>query len=262
GVKSFRDPSGLPNVDLAILAIAAKYCPNTVRILSAEKNTRAFIILSAGFGEENEEGARLEKQIVEIVKKVNGCLIGPNCIGFLNEHYHGVFTTPVPKLEPGGCDFISGSGATAVFIMESGMPKGLSFSSVYSVGNSAQIGVEDVLKYMDESFDPAISSKVKLLYIESVEKPDLLLKHASSLIQKGCKIAAIKAGGSEAGSRAATSHTGALASSDMAVDALFRKAGIVRCFSREELTTVASVFKHKELKGKNVAIITHAGGPA
>jgi len=262
GVKSFRDPSGLPNVDLAILAIAAKYCPNTVRILSAEKNTRAFIILSAGFGEENEEGARLEKQIVEIVKKVNGCLIGPNCIGFLNEHYHGVFTTPVPKLEPGGCDFISGSGATAVFIMESGMPKGLSFSSVYSVGNSAQIGVEDVLKYMDESFDPATSSRIKLLYIESVEKPDLLLNHASSLIQKGCKIAAIKAGGSEAGSRAATSHTGALASSDMAVDALFRKAGIVRCFSREELTTVASVFKHKELKGKNVAIITHAGGPA
>jgi len=88
GVKSFRDPFGLPNVDLAILAIAAKYCPDTVRILSAEKNTRAFIILSAGFGEENEEGARLEKQIVEIVNKVNGCLIGPNCIGFLNEHYH------------------------------------------------------------------------------------------------------------------------------------------------------------------------------
>ncbi|MQY79949.1 MAG: CoA-binding protein [Bacteroidetes bacterium] len=262
GVKSFRDPSGLPDVDLAILAIAAKYCPDTVRVLAREKNTRAFIILSAGFSEESEEGAKLENQIVEIIDEVNGCLIGPNCIGFLNEHYHGVFTTPVPKLEPEGCDFISGSGATAVFIMESGMPKGLSFSSVYSVGNSAQIGVEDVLKYMDESFDPATSSRVKLLYIESIEKPNLLLKHASSLIHKGCKIAAIKAGGSEAGSRAATSHTGALASSDMAVDALFRKAGIVRCFSREELTTVASVFKHKELKGKNVAIITHAGGPA
>jgi acyl-CoA synthetase (NDP forming) len=262
GVKSFRDLSRLPDVDLAILAIASKYCPETVRVLAREKNTRAFIILSAGFSEENKEGVKLENQIVEIINEVNGCLIGPNCIGFLNEHYHGVFTTPVPKLDSGGCDFISGSGATAVFIIESAMPKGLSFSSVYSVGNSAQIGVEDVLKYMDESFDPATSSKYKLLYIESIKKPDMLLTHASSLIRKGCKIAAIKAGTSEAGIRAATSHTGALASSDMFVNALFRKAGIVRCYSREELTTIASVFKHKELKGKNIAIITHAGGPA
>jgi len=115
---------------------------------------------------------------------------------------------------------------------------------------------------MDESFDPETSSKVKLLYIESIKKPQMLLKHAASLIRKGCKIAAIKAGGSEAGSRAASSHTGALASSDAAVDALFQKAGIVRCYGREELTTVASIFMHPELKGKNIAIITHAGGPA
>ncbi|MCK4344090.1 MAG: CoA-binding protein, partial [Bacteroidales bacterium] len=73
GVKSFRDPSGLPDVDLAILAIAAKYCPETVRVLAREKNTRAFIILSAGFSEESEEGAKLENQIVEIIDEVNGC---------------------------------------------------------------------------------------------------------------------------------------------------------------------------------------------
>src|SRR5690606_32632463 len=88
-----------------------------------------------------------------------------------------------------------------------------------------------------------------------------LLFHASSLIRKGCKIAAIKAGRSKAGSRAASSHTGALTSSDAAVEALFRKAGIVRCFGREELTTVANVFMCKELKGRKLAIITHAGGP-
>jgi len=90
----------------------------------------------------------------------------------------------------------------------------------------------------------------------------MLLKHASSLIRKGCKIAAIKSGSSSAGSRAASSHTGALASSDSAVDALFRKAGIVRCYGREELATVAGIFMHKPLTGKNIAIITHAGGPA
>ncbi|PKP02292.1 MAG: CoA ligase [Bacteroidetes bacterium HGW-Bacteroidetes-9] len=262
GIKCFQTLHELPDCDLAILAIAAKYCPDTVDFLAKNRKTRAFIILSAGFHEESKEGAKLEQKIVDTIKIVNGCLIGPNCIGVMNHHHTSVFTTPIPKLDPKGVDFISGSGATAVFIMESGMPNGLSFSSVYSVGNSAQMGVEEVLQYLDESFDPASSSKVKLLYIESIDKPDLLLKHAASLIRKGCHIAAIKSGSSSAGSRAASSHTGALASSDTAVDALFRKAGIVRCYGREELATVAAIFMHKKLSGKNIAIITHAGGPA
>ena len=262
GIKCFQTLHELPDCDLAILAIAAKYCPDTVDFLAKNRKTRAFIILSAGFHEESKEGAKLEQKIVDTINSVNGCLIGPNCIGVMNHHHTSVFTTPIPKLDPKGVDFISGSGATAVFIMESGMPNGLSFSSVYSVGNSAQMGVEEVLQYLDESFDPASSSKVKLLYIESIDKPDLLLKHAASLIRKGCHIAAIKSGSSSAGSRAASSHTGALASSDTAVDALFRKAGIVRCYGREELATVAAIFMHKKLSGKNIAIITHAGGPA
>jgi len=149
-----------------------------------------------------------------------------------------------------------------VFIMESSIPRGLTFNSVYSVGNSAQIGVEEVLEYLDNTFDPQSSSRVKLLYVESINKPLKLLKHAQSLIRKGCRIAAIKAGSSSAGSRAASSHTGALASSDVAVEALFRKAGIVRCYGRDELATVASIFMHPELQGKNIAVITHAGGPA
>ncbi len=262
GVKSYRDVTDLPQVDLAILAIAAKFCPQAVDVLARQKNTRAFIILSAGFHEESEEGAKLEQQIVETINSTGGCLIGPNCIGVMNTNYAGVFTTPIPKFDPKGVDFISGSGATAVFIMESSIPRGLTFNSVYSVGNSAQIGVEEVLEYLDVTFDPATSSRVKLLYVESINKPQKLLKHASSLIRKGCRIAAIKAGSSSAGSRAASSHTGALASSDVAVDALFRKAGIVRCYGRDELATVASIFMHPELKGKNIAVITHAGGPA
>jgi acetyltransferase len=146
--------------------------------------------------------------------------------------------------------------------MEAGIPNGLTFASLFSVGNSAQMGVEDILQYLDENFDPGKSSRVKLIYIENVSKPQLLLKHASSLIRKGCRIAAVKAGSSEAGSRAASSHTGALASPDLAVDALFRKAGIVRCYGREDLIAVASVFMYPEVKGKNIAVITHAGGPA
>lgn len=262
GVTSYRNVEDLPEVDLAILAIAAKFCPQTVEVLARQKNTKAFIILSAGFHEENEEGARLEKEIVDTINATGGSLIGPNCIGVMNSNYVGVFTHPIPRFNNLGVDFITASGATAVFILETGITKGLPFSSVFSVGNSAQMGVEDVLKYMDESYVEGKSSPVKLLYMESITKPDLLLKHASSLIRKGCKIAAIKAGSSEAGSRAASSHTGALASPDVAVDTLFRKAGIVRCYGREELITVAGIFMHPELKGKNIAIITHAGGPA
>ena len=115
--------------------------------------------------------------------------------------------------------------------------------------------------YMDEHFNPETDSKVKLLYIENISNPDKLLFHACNLIRKGCRIAAIKAGSSESGSRAASSHTGAIASSDSAVEALFRKAGIVRCFSREELTTVGCIFTLPPLKGRNFAIVTHAGGP-
>jgi acetyltransferase len=262
GIKGYSSAEDLPQVDLAIIAIAAKYTPAVVETLTKEKNTKAFIIISAGFSEENHEGKLLEDDIVAKINAVDGALIGPNCTGVLNSHHHSIFTEPIPKLNPHGIDFISGSGATACFILESGIPKGLSFSSVYTVGNSAQIGVEEILEYLDNTFDEEKSSKVKILYIETIAKPEKLLKHASSLIRKGCRIAAIKAGSSEAGSRAASSHTGALANSDLAVDSLFHKAGIVRCHGREELMNVAAVFMHPRLDGKNIAIITHAGGPA
>ncbi|MCL3778895.1 CoA-binding protein [Prolixibacteraceae bacterium JC049] len=262
GVKSVADVKLLPPVDLAILAIPAPFCPDAVKTLAYEKETRGFIIISAGFSEESHEGELLEQEIVATINEVGGSLIGPNCVGMITTDHASAFTTPIPVLNPKGVDFVSGSGATAVFIMEAGMPKGLQFASVFSVGNSAQMGVEEVLEYWDKTYDPATSSSVKLIYIETVAKPEKLLKHASSLIKKGCQIAAVKAGSSQAGSRAASSHTGALANSDVAVDALFRKAGIVRCYGREELTTVASVFMCRQLQGKNIAIITHAGGPA
>lgn len=261
GVKAFHDISELPPTDLAILVIPSHMCPETVDRLAEDKGVKAFIIISAGFGEETKEGAKLEQHILNTCERHGAALIGPNCIGLLNSWHHSVFTKPIPTLHEKGVDFISGSGATAVFILESAVTKGLPFNSVWSIGNGKQIGIEDVLQYMDENFDPEKDSHVKLLYIENVSNPDKLLFHASSLIRKGCRIAAIKAGSSESGSRAASSHTGAIASSDSAVEALFRKAGIVRCFSREELTTVGCIFTLPPLTGRNFAIVTHAGGP-
>ncbi len=289
GIKAFHDARELPPTDLAILVVAARFCPDYVELLASEKGVRAFIIISAGFSEETPEGALLEQRIVDTCQQYGCALIGPNCIGLLTRWHHSVFTKPIPQLNPRGVDFISGSGATAVFILESAVTKGLQFNSVWSVGNGKQIGIESVLEYMDEHFDAEHDSPVKLLYIENIADPDKLLYHATSLIRKGCRIAAIKAGSSESGSRAASSHTGAIASSDAAVEALFRKAGIVRCFSREELTTVGCIFKSLEWKVESgefatampspnetavanstlyalhsplsCAIITHAGGP-
>ena len=268
GIKAFHDAKELPPTDLAILVVAAKFCPDYVEYLAKEKNVRAFIIISAGFSEETHEGALLEQRILDTCEQYGCALIGPNCIGLLNRWHHSVFTKPIPHLNPKGADFISGSGATAVFILESAVSKGLQFNSVWSIGNGKQNGIETVLEYMDEHFDAERDSLVKLLYIENIADPDKLLYHATSLIKKGCRIAAIKAGSSQAGSRAASSHTGAIASSDSAVEALFRKAGIVRCFSREELTTVGCIFMtlpkssmQRGLGGGSFAIITHAGGP-
>ena len=204
----------------------------------------------------------MEQEVTALINKAGGNLLGPNNIGLINTNYTGVFTTPIPKLDSKGVDFISGSGATAVFIIEAANSIGLTFSSVYTLGNSAQIGVEEMLEYFDAAFDEHKSSKVKLLYIESIKNPVKFLKHAKSLVAKGCKLAAIKAGSSEAGNRAASSHTGAMASPDVFVDSLFNKAGIIRCYGRNELITVAGILQQKETKGKNIAIITHAGGPA
>lgn len=262
GVKSYRNVNDIPPTELAIISIPAKSCLEVIDVLANKKNVKAFIIYSAGFSEETEAGAILEKQIVKIINEAEASLIGPNCSGIMNLHHQSLFTRPIPEVLASGVDMVSSSGGTATFIIESSMRLGLRFNSVWSVGNSAQNGVEDVLEYLDREFDSATSSRIKLLYVETINNPDRFLKHSASLRRKGCYIAAIKSGTSKSGSRAASSHTGAIASSDLAVEALFRKAGIIRCYSREELANVGAVLSSKKLKGKNLAVISQAGGPA
>lgn len=261
GIPSFKDVGELPEVDLAIIAIAAKYVESILRTLAFEKKTKAFIIFSAGFSETGEEGRALEERCAAIAKEAGATLIGPNCIGVITGSYKGVFAGPIPSYDPMGCDCVSASGATMVYLLEAAIPRGLKFRNIFSIGNSAQISVEDILEYWDTTFDPATSSKIKLLYMEQIADPARFLKHARSLTLKGCRIAAIKAGSTEAGSRAVSSHTGALAGSNTAVNALFRKAGIIRCYSRVELVYVAAIFTITKLVGNKIAVITHAGGP-
>lgn len=260
GLTSFRDAESLPEAECAIFAVPSTSVIETAGTLASGKNTKGFIVLSAGFGETGAEGKALEERLTGIVNSVNGTLIGPNCTGVLFPGFAGVFAGPLPELDPRGADFVSASGAFAVFTMERAIPVGIRFASVIAVGNSAQCSVEDVVQYWDETFHDS-GSKVKLLYMEQVRKPDLLIRHCSSLVSKGCRIAAVKAGTTEAGSRAVLSHTGALAGPDIAVDALFRKCGITRCTGREEFIYTAGVLMYGKPSGRNFAVVTHAGGP-
>ena len=259
GIESYKDISTLPPVELAILAIPARFCLQTIKILTS-RGTKAFIILSAGFGELNKEGKEIEYDLSLFANKNNISILGPNCIGIINKNYKGVFTTPIPKYNPKGVDFISSSGSTAVFIMEAGMQMGMQFSSIYSVGNAIQIQVEDILEYFDLNYIPGKSSNIIMIYIEQLSNPAKLLKHGISLNKKGCHIIAIKSGVTQAGSRAASSHTGAMASPEIVIETLFKKAGIIQCYSKEEMLYIAGVLFYGKPEGKNVAVITHAGG--
>ncbi len=260
GLTSYNDMRELPDSECAVLAVNAESVIPTVRFLASEKNTRAFIVLSAGFSETGSHGLALEEELVSIVSSVNGTLIGPNCTGVLFPGFAATFAGPIPEFDSQGADFVSASGAFAVFTLERAIPMGIRFASVIAVGNSPQCGVEEVVKHWDESHNSR-SPLIKLLYMEQIRKPDIFLRHCRSLVEKGCRIAAIKSGTTDAGSRAALSHTGALTGPDIAVDALFRKCGITRCTGREEFVYTAGVLMHGRPRGRSFAVVTHAGGP-
>ncbi|MDE5544073.1 MAG: CoA-binding protein, partial [Bacteroidales bacterium] len=132
GLPCYRNVRDLPQVDLAVIAVAAKFAPEAVQVLTEEKNTKAVVIISAGFGEEGHEGKVLEDKIVQYCNKAGAALIGPNCTGMLTKHHHSIFSTPIPEYDPQGCDFITGSGATGVFILESAIPAGLRFANIFA----------------------------------------------------------------------------------------------------------------------------------
>jgi acetyltransferase len=174
----------------------------------------------------------------------------------------GKFAGLLPDMHPGGIDFISGSGATVDYLIEQAVRRGLKFHSFVTVGNSVRTGATDVLALYDEEHE-RIGSKFIMLYLERVEDPGRLLKHARSLAAKGCVLMGVKSGTTEAGVRAAASHTGAAATSDTAVQALFDKAGIIRVGSRMEMIDLAMALTPAKgkLDGRRACVVTDAGGP-
>jgi acyl-CoA synthetase (NDP forming) len=261
-VPAYASLAALPGVpDLAIIAIPSPMVPATVTEL-ARRGVGATIVLTSGFGEKDAAGKKVEEEMRRIADTAGMALIGPNCSGFLTTTYKGKFAGIVPQRPGGAIDFISGSGATVDYLMECADTRGLSFGTVINLGNSVQLGVEDLVALYDDNYDQGCA-RILLLYMEAVKKPQLLLRHAQSLARKGCVIAGIKAGTTAAGARAAASHTGAMATSDTAVEALFDKAGILRVAGRGDLIDVACVLRaaRGRMRGKRLAIVTDAGGP-
>lgn len=261
-LPTFKSLDDLPAVpELVYIAIPAPFVRATIEEL-AKVGNKAVIILTAGFGEKDQAGKEEEKRFLEIAAENEMILIGPNCSGFLTTSYAGKFAGLIPKIQEGAIDIISGSGATVDYLMEQATMRGLSFSNVVNMGNSIQMGVEDILALVDENYIPA-ESRLILLYMESVKKPMKLLKHARNLTKKGYTIAGIKSGVTDVGERAAASHTGAMATPDVAVQALFNKAGIIRVASKTDLIDVACAFTNLRglITDYRVCILTDAGGP-
>jgi acyl-CoA synthetase (NDP forming) len=262
GLKAFNSIQELPETDMAVLAVSPQVCVETAEYLVNEKSTKALIVVAAGFSETGNEGKLLEERLRNLAIEKNVSILGPNCMGIINQYMKAVFVSPPPDIHPGGVDFVTASGALAVFILDLSARMGLRFGSIFSVGNSSTNGVEEVLEYWDESFNAQTSGMVKMVYVEQIRKPEKFFRHIRSLKRKGCTTIVLKPGDSQAGARAALSHTGAFAGDSKAYFLLIEKAGAVRCYSREEMVYLACVLSQKPLKGKNIAVVTQAGGPA
>lgn len=244
-------------VELAILIVPTQATPQTIEDC-AKRSIKAAVIVSAGFREVDEEGAKLEQECVEIAQKYGVRLLGPNCIGTIDTHLplDTTFLQP-PMPEQGGIGFISHSGAFAAAIIDWARGQGFGFSRIVSLGNQADVNETDMLPMLAND----ASTKVIVMYMESVSNGRRFVQVASEVTRQK-PVIALKVGRFEAGQKAAASHTGALAASDTAFDAAFAKAGVLRAETAEQMFDWARALENCPLpKGNRIGILTNAGGP-
>jgi len=257
GIKCYSSVKEIPeNVDLAIIVIPAKGVPSVIKDC-AEHGVKGIIVITAGFREIGEEGITLEKEVVKLVKEAKMRMVGPNCLGVINtiNNMNATFAEDLPP--PGRVSFFSQSGALGVALIDWAIENNFGFGKFVSLGNKADLNEIDFLEYFGE--DP--ETDVILGYIEDIKDGKRFLEVASR-VSKIKPVIIIKAGTTEAGARAASSHTGALAGFDRAFTEAFKKAGIIRVNTIQELFETAEIFKIKNLpKGNRLLVITNAGGP-
>ncbi|HYI07581.1 MAG TPA: GNAT family N-acetyltransferase [Thermoanaerobaculia bacterium] len=258
-VRSYPSLRAIPDpVELAIVAVPA---PLVAAVIDdcIDKGVAAVVVISAGFGETGEEGRAHERRLLEKVRAAGIRMVGPNCMGVINTdpsvNMHGTFASVFPP--HGNVAMSSQSGALGLAILDYARSLNIGFSTFVSVGNKADVSGNDLIQYWAEDPD----TDVMLLYLESFGNPRRFGEIARRVARKK-PIVAVKSGRSPAGARAASSHTGALASSDAIVSDLFRQAGIIRTDTLEEMFDVASVLATQPLPaGRRVGIVTNAGGP-
>ena len=245
-------------VDLAIIAVPAEAVEGALDDCIA-KGVSAVVVITAGFGETGEEGRAREKALLEKIRGAGIRMVGPNCMGVINTdpwvQMHATFAPAYPPA--GNVAMSSQSGALGLAVLDYARALNIGFSTFISVGNKADVSGNDLIQYWAE--DP--NTDVILLYLESFGNPRKFGEIARR-VGKTKPIVAVKAGRSAAGAKAASSHTGALATSDAIVDDLFRQAGIIRTGTLEEMFDVAALLANQPLPpGRRVAILTNAGGP-
>jgi acetyltransferase len=254
----FPDIASLPDpVDLAVLIISAQAVPEAIRACG-ERGLRAAIIASGGFREVGPEGAALEAKCLAIAKEWSLRLLGPNCVGVLDTHapFDTTFLPPPGPL-PGDVAFVSHSGAICEAVIDWASGQGFGLSQLVSLGNQADVNETDVLEPV--AADPF--TRVLTLYIEGITSGRRFIEEASKVTRRK-PVIALKVGRFAGGLRAVASHTGALAGQEAAYNAAFRRAGVIRAETTEEMFDWARALAWCPLpKGRNIAVLTNAGGP-
>jgi acetate---CoA ligase (ADP-forming) len=258
-VQAYPRVTSIPDaVDLAIICVAAPAVRAVVDDCIA-KGVKALVVITAGFAETGESGHDLEADLLAAVRRAGIRMVGPNCMGLLNTDPHvRLNATFSPVFPPSGrVAMLSQSGALGLAILDHARRLQIGLSTFVSVGNKADVSGNDLLQYWEH--DP--KTDVILLYLESFGNPRKFSQIARRLGRRK-PIVAVKAGRSRVGARAASSHTGALATSDAVVDALFHQCGVIRTDTMEELFDVTRVLSQQPVpRGRRVAILTNAGGP-
>jgi acetyl coenzyme A synthetase (ADP forming)-like protein len=259
-VKAYPSILDVPgDVDLAVITIPKEHVVAAAREC-AQKGVHGLVVLTAGFGETGAEGKALQDELIRVVRGAGMRMVGPNCLGLLNTDPEiNLNATFAPTWPPhGGVAFSSQSGAIGLAILDTARDLGIGISHFVSMGNKADVSGNDLLEYWEN--DPGC--RVILLYLESLGNPARFMQIARRVARKK-PIAVVKSGRTEAGARAASSHTGALAGLDVAVDALLGQAGVIRTDTMEELFDLAMLLANQPVpSGNRVGLLTNAGGPA
>lgn len=261
GVKAYARLADIPDeVDMAVIVVAADKVEAIIEEAAA-KQVKGCILITAGFKEVGGHGAEMETHIRTLVKAHGIRLVGPNCLGIINTdegvRMNASFARIMPK--PGNIAFISQSGALCTSVLDVAAGRNIGFSKFISFGNKADVNEIDFLAFLKD--DP--QTDVILMYLEDISDGRRFIEIAREItFEKGKPILAIKSGRSAEGAKAATSHTGALAGSDKAYDAIFKQSGIQRVEGINELFHYAQAFSQQPLpQGNRIAIVTNAGGP-